>query len=305
MQISGMSGNEIYCLSQKGFEPDEIVIGNSVFSLGVGGWRSSIGGNLAGGEVTAITSLISEGRHAAIHRMQEEAKKHGVVGVTGVTSEVRSLAGYTEFLAMGTGVRHAKGSPFFTTSASGIDLYCHIDAGYAPIRFVMGNIAYSLGIGRGLTSSLRQLKRGVVTEFSQMYNEIRHTALTRIRHRLSALDGVMADHRSLLRAEEDEIAAEREIGLRVHRPGVQIIGPGLGAEGRAGAGVGRAEALTESADGGRNGFRISGAAQDDQLPRIVFHDAPQSLDDNLPGFFGCDGLPLGIDADAFLRVGSP
>lgn len=189
MQISGMSGNEIFCLSQKGFTPDEIVVGNSVFSLGMGGWLSSIGGNLAGGEVTAITSLISEGRHAAIHRMQEEAKKHGVVGVTGVTSEVRSLAGYTEFLAMGTGVRHATGAPFFTTSASGIDLYCHLDAGYQPIRFVMGNIAYSLGIGRGLTSSLRQLARGVVTEFSQMYNEIRHTALTRIRQEAAAAGG--------------------------------------------------------------------------------------------------------------------
>jgi hypothetical protein len=46
MLISGMSGNEIYCLAQKGFEPGEIVVGNSVCSMGLGGAIGSFGQSL-------------------------------------------------------------------------------------------------------------------------------------------------------------------------------------------------------------------------------------------------------------------
>src|SRR5437867_24538 len=34
MMMSGLSGNEIYCLAQKGWTPGNIVVGNSVYSLG-------------------------------------------------------------------------------------------------------------------------------------------------------------------------------------------------------------------------------------------------------------------------------
>jgi uncharacterized protein YbjQ (UPF0145 family) len=75
----------------------------------------------------------------------------------------------------------------FSTSASGADLYCHLDAGYQPIRFAMGNIAYALGIGAGLTGMLRSLARGEVHEFSKMYNQIRHTALARLQREAAQL----------------------------------------------------------------------------------------------------------------------
>src|SRR5580704_9736087 len=124
MLISGMSGNEIYCLAQKGFEPGEIVVGNSVCSMGLGGAIGSFGQALAGGEIRAVTELISGGRHAAIQRMEEEARKHGAVGVTSVVTELRSLAGYTEFLSQGTGVhptaQHANDGRVFTSAASGM-----------------------------------------------------------------------------------------------------------------------------------------------------------------------------------------
>ncbi|MFO0708568.1 MAG: heavy metal-binding domain-containing protein [Sandaracinus sp.] len=182
MFISGMSGNEIYCLRLKGIEPAEITVGNSVRSLGVAGGLSSFGRSLAGGEIGAITEMISEGRHAAIQRMEDEARKHGATGVTGVVSELRTLAGYTEFLAQGTSVNDTRGRlPFFSSAASGIELYCHLDAGYRPAKFVMGNIAYALGVGRGLMGSVRTLARGEVHEFSSMYNQIRHTALDRLK----------------------------------------------------------------------------------------------------------------------------
>jgi uncharacterized protein YbjQ (UPF0145 family) len=190
MQISGMSGNEIYCLAQKGLQPGEIVVGNSVCSMGLGGAVGRFGQTLAGGEINAVTELISSGRHAAIHRMEEEGRGHGAVGVTSVVTELRTLAGYTEFLAQGTSV-HAQGGGaggprLFSSAASGMELYCHLDVGYRPVRFVMGNIAYALGLGRGITGSIRTFAQGEVHEFSQMYNAIRHHALERLRAEAAA-----------------------------------------------------------------------------------------------------------------------
>ncbi len=184
MFISGMSGNEIYCLAQKGLTPGEIVVGNSVVSIGLAGGLGAMGRTFAGGEVRQVTDLISEGRHKAIQRMEEEAQRDGAIGVTGVRSKLGRLAGFTEFLSQGTGVHPAPGqSPgrFFSTAASGIGLYCQLDAGYQPVRFAMGNIAYALGIGRGVMGQFRTLARGEVKEYSSMYNEIRHTALQRLR----------------------------------------------------------------------------------------------------------------------------
>ncbi len=191
MQISGMSGNEVYCLVQKGLFPGEIVVGNSVCSMGVGGALNTFGRTLAGGEVRAVTELIADGRHAAIHRMEAEARQHGAVGVTSVVTELRTLAGYTEFLAQGTSV-HSQGvrsaaSGVFSSAASGMELFCHLDVGYRPVRFVMGNIAYTLGIGRGITGSLRTMAQGEVHEYSQMYNTIRHHALERLRAEAAAV----------------------------------------------------------------------------------------------------------------------
>ena len=187
MFISGLSGNEVFCLAQKGLRPAEIAVGNSVRSLGIAGSLGSSLQTLAGGEIGNITQLISEGRHAAISRMEEEARRHGAAGITGVTSELTSLSGYVEFLSQGTAVlTDSPRGGLFTTSASGADLYCHLDAGYTPMRFVMGNVAYALGVGRGLTGGLRTMAKGEVKEYSEMYNRIRHLALWRLKEEAAA-----------------------------------------------------------------------------------------------------------------------
>jgi hypothetical protein len=68
MMMSGLSGNEIYCLAQKGWTPGNIVVGNSVYSLGFLGSITSGLRMMAGGEIENVTRLISDGRHAAIQR---------------------------------------------------------------------------------------------------------------------------------------------------------------------------------------------------------------------------------------------
>src|SRR5262245_1525369 len=179
--ISGLSGNELYCLAEKGWAPGGIVVGNSVQSLGLVGGISSGLKTIAGGEITNLTQLITEGRHAAIRRLEKEATEHGAHGVTGVTSDLKQLGGLKEFIAVGSTIRGSDyRGPFFTTACSGQDLYCQLDAGYAPLHFVMGNVAYALGVGRGFAGALRGFAGGEVKEFSEMYNHTRHLALERL-----------------------------------------------------------------------------------------------------------------------------
>lgn len=182
MNVSGLSGNEIYCLAHKGWAPGGIVVGNSVQSLGFVGGISSGLKSIAGGEIVNLTSLISEGRHAAIDRMETEARQRGAQGLTGVATELKTLGGMVEFLSVGSAL-HSKeySGQFFSTACAGQEFYCHLDAGYEPRHFVIGNVAYSLGIGRGISGSLRTLAvRGEVKEFSDLYNLTRHLALERL-----------------------------------------------------------------------------------------------------------------------------
>lgn len=179
--LTGLSGNEIYCLRLKGLTPHGLLVGNSVQSMGLlGGLRSTFKGIL-GGEVAPVTRLIHEGREASFERLVAEAKGASVNGVVGVSSELRALGTNSEFLFVGSGVRSADPRPtFFTSAGDAQELYCHMDAGYEPVEFVFGNIAYSVGAVGGLVGTLRTLGRGEVKEFSDVFNQTRHQALARL-----------------------------------------------------------------------------------------------------------------------------
>ncbi len=181
--MTGLSGNEMYCLHLKGLSPGELVVGNSVYSLGfVGGIGAGMKAAF-GGEVTQITSVVHEGRQQSYARMLQEAQQRGGVGISGVTSELRQFHGNIEFLSVASCL-HADAEPapstLFSTSGNGQELYCQLDAGYVPIQFVFGNVAYSIGIGGGLLGGLKSLGRGEIKEFSAIFNTTRHLALQRI-----------------------------------------------------------------------------------------------------------------------------
>jgi uncharacterized protein YbjQ (UPF0145 family) len=187
MLITGLSGNELYCLAQKGWAPGGIVVGNSVQSLGLIGGLSSGLRTLSGGEIENLTQLITEGRHAALQRMEQEARAKNAGGITGVMSDLKQIGGMQEFIAVGSAVESRSSNlPFFTSACTGQDLYCQLDAGYEPRHFVMGNIAYALGVGRGLMGALRGMAGGEVREYSQMYNYTRHLALQRLEQEAAA-----------------------------------------------------------------------------------------------------------------------
>jgi uncharacterized protein YbjQ (UPF0145 family) len=181
---TGLSGNEMFCLHQKGFSAGELVIGNSVFSMGFVGGLGAALKTLVGGEVTQMTTVIHDGRRMAYDRMVAEAGQRGGVGITGVSSELVQHGNNIEFLSVGSCL-HAEGAGpgekvRFSTSADGQELYCQLDAGFEPLRFVFGNVAYSIGVGGGILGAVRRLARGEVPEYSDIFNRTRHLALERI-----------------------------------------------------------------------------------------------------------------------------
>lgn len=180
-KVTGLSGNEIYCLALKDLSPGELVVGNSVNSMGFLGSFGAGVRNLLGGEVPQVTQAIFDGRNNAYNRMVAEATREKASGIAGVTGELRNFQGSTEFLFVGSCV-HAKtwGGGFFTSAGSAQELYCHMDAGYQPVSHAFGNIAYSMGIGGGFLGALKTLGRGEIKEYSDIFNHTRHFALDRL-----------------------------------------------------------------------------------------------------------------------------
>jgi len=183
--MSGLSGNEMYCLNLKGLVPGDLVLGNSVYSMGfVGGLGAGLR-SMMGGEVTQFTEVIHDGRLQAIERMEREAEDAGGYGISGVSSELKSFRGNIEFISLGTCVKRAdgvstKGRLKFSTSGDGQELYCQLDAGFMPITFAFGNVAYSIGIGGGILAGFKSLGRGEIKEYSDVLNKTRHLALKRL-----------------------------------------------------------------------------------------------------------------------------
>jgi len=193
---TGLSGNEIFCLEKQGFTPGNIVVGNSVHSLGFLGSIGSGYRAIMGGEILQITQLIEEGRATAYSRMLQEATMHGAQGITGVTSQLIFHGSNMEFLSIGSSIHSTNTKPsVFSTSADGQELYAQIDAGYEPICFAFGNTAYSIGVGRGILGGLKTMGRGEIKEYSDIFNQTRHLALQRIiahaaQHNANAVLGI-------------------------------------------------------------------------------------------------------------------
>lgn len=183
-RYSGLSGNEMYCALLLGFMPGNLLVGNSVFSMGLLGGIGSNINTFIGGEISQYTNMIAEGRKLSLERFEKELQQTGGAGATGVTSELVFHPGNAEFLSVGSSI-HSKLIPDnnvlpFTTSADGQELFCQWDAGYQPISFVFGNVAYSIGFGKGITGSLRQLAKGEVKQYSDIFNSTRNLSLERI-----------------------------------------------------------------------------------------------------------------------------
>jgi uncharacterized protein YbjQ (UPF0145 family) len=181
--LTGLSGNEIYCTAMAGYRPGDILMGNSVYSLGVIGGITSGVRTTVGGEITQFTNMISEGRRLSLQRFEKELQDANASGAAGVTSELIFHSGHIEFLSVGSSLFNLDGSAangVMTSAADGQELFCQIDAGFQPLRLAFGNVAYSIGVGRNLLGNIRQMGHGEVKQFSDVFNTTRNTALQRI-----------------------------------------------------------------------------------------------------------------------------
>jgi uncharacterized protein YbjQ (UPF0145 family) len=190
-KYSGLSGNEMYCLALIGYAPCNLIVGNSVFSMGMLG---NIGANLKtalGGEIKAVTNMIAEGRRLSLERFDQELVNSVGSGASGVTSELIFHPGNIEFLTVGSALERQDGqnsSGNFTTSADGQELFCQWDAGYQPMGFVFGNVANSIGIAKGILGNFRQLAKGEVSQYSGIFNTTRNLAITRLQDEAKKLN---------------------------------------------------------------------------------------------------------------------
>src|SRR5438132_1374273 len=185
MLISGLSGNEIYCLAQKGWAPGAIVVGNSVYSLGFVRGLTSGFQTLAGGELTSVTELISDGRHAALQRMEEEARQRGASAVVDILTHIVPFGpGVKEMLMIGTASHHPTlGNPSrpITSELTGEELWNLAKIGYAPLRLVLGTSVYALGFGGGIATFFKSFTRGEVNAVTRLIYEAREHALEHLR----------------------------------------------------------------------------------------------------------------------------
>jgi uncharacterized protein YbjQ (UPF0145 family) len=100
-----------------------------------------------------------------------------------------------EFIAIGTGVVHAKGHTGFkghagkpfTSDLSGQDFWTLLQAGYRPLEMVMGSCVYHVA-HQGMFKALGNVGNNVeLTNFSQALYDAREIAMERMQHEASAV----------------------------------------------------------------------------------------------------------------------
>jgi uncharacterized protein YbjQ (UPF0145 family) len=187
-KVTGLSGNEIYCLALKNYTAGELVVGNSVNSMGfLGGMAAGFKG-MAGGEITQVTQAIEEGRLKAFDRMIAEAKQHVATGVTldrivaqaksctanavvGIRTKIMFWHGTHEMLMTGTAARNgalpatADSTPV-TSDLTGEELWALTSLGYAPVKLLISASIYSLGVVGGLKSAFKSFTKGEINDLT-------------------------------------------------------------------------------------------------------------------------------------------
>jgi uncharacterized protein YbjQ (UPF0145 family) len=203
---SDLSVNEFLLVKQAGFSPLGLVLGTSVYHIGVQLRRW--GTNL---ELDRLSQAMYHARELAMSRMQDEAHQLGADGIVGVRLTVdRHEWGNdsAEFLAVGTAVRADDGTDWrdhtgkpFTSDLSGQDFWTLVQAGYAPLGMVMGVCVYHVAhrtLGNVVSNSLRNTE---LPQLTQALYHARELAMTRMQEEATALRaegivGVRLDQRN-------------------------------------------------------------------------------------------------------------
>src|ERR1700710_3088785 len=153
---SDLSVNEFLLVRQAGFRPLGLVLGSSIYHVGlqVGRWSKNM-------ELDKLSEAMYHARELAMTRMEAEAVALGADGIVGVRLDIEFKEfghDLAEFIAVGTAVvadsptpdalqnrhggwRNNRDQPF-TSDLSGQDFWTLIQTGYAPLGMVMGTCVY-------------------------------------------------------------------------------------------------------------------------------------------------------------------
>jgi uncharacterized protein YbjQ (UPF0145 family) len=189
---SDLSVNEFLLIEQAGFEPVGLVVGSSIYHIGiqVAGWKKSQ-------ELTVLSEAMYNARQLAMTRMEEEADQLGADGVVGVRLDIGTYEwgqDMAEFIAIGTAVKHREGvlhrAPNgrpFTSDLSGQDFWTLMRTGHRPLGMVMGTCVYHVA-HRGALQSMMQTGRNVeMANYTQALYDARELAMERMQSEAQAI----------------------------------------------------------------------------------------------------------------------
>lgn len=201
---SDLTVNEFLLVREAGFRPLGLVLGSSVYHVGIqlGRWTKNQ-------ELTKLSQAMYHARELAMSRMEAEASALGADGIVGVRLDIEFRefgSDVAEFVAVGTAVKadgadpgpagtwlNNKGRPF-TSNLSGQDFWTLVRAGYAPVDLVMGSCVYHVAHQR-FTQALGNAGRNIEIEpFTQALYDARGLAMSRMKAEGQALDaeGIVA-----------------------------------------------------------------------------------------------------------------
>jgi uncharacterized protein YbjQ (UPF0145 family) len=207
---SDLSVNEFLLVREVGFKPLGLVLGSSIYHVGlqVARWGKSQ-------ELDVLSTAMYHARELAMTRMEAEAAALGADGIVGVRLDVEMKefgADIAEFIAVGTAVkaepgaggggvtnwRNNKGVPF-TSDLSGQDFWTLIRAGYAPLGMTMGTCVYHIAHQR-MGAKIGNVGRNVeIEQFTQALYDARELAMSR------------------MQSEAEELKAEGIVGVQLRQ----------------------------------------------------------------------------------------
>ena len=199
---SDLTVNEFLLVREAGFHPLGLVLGSSIYHVGlqVGRWSKNM-------ELDRLSQAMYHARELAMSRMEAEAETLGADGVVGVRLDIEFKEfgnDLAEFVAVGTAVvaddgsswRNNQGQPF-TSDLSGQDFWTLVQAGYAPLGMVMGSCVYHIA-HQGAFKAMGNVGRNVeIPQYTEALYDARELAMSR------------------MQAEAEQLQAEGIVGVQL------------------------------------------------------------------------------------------
>jgi len=189
---SDLSVNEFLLVREAGFRPLGLVLGSSIYHVGLqlGRWSKNM-------ELDTLSQAMYHARELAMTRMEAEADALGADGIVGVRLDIEFKefgSDLAEFIAVGTAVkadepgqwRNNTGKPF-TSDLSGQDFWTLVQAGYAPLGMVMGTCVYHVAHQRFWQAMSNVGQNVEIPQFTEALYDARELAMSRMQAEAEAL----------------------------------------------------------------------------------------------------------------------